>query len=125
MIYCSVKYCCSISSIPGVILMDYEIHQNTKSPRLSLKYTLTPRSMSSRTVQFLVILRTQAIYVYLFIYGSKHLLHKNIGIHPVTTLEYIFSSFESNPYNVYPSLTSNRYQNSYPSVNICIHPISN
>ena len=29
---------------------------------------LTPRSMSSRTVQFLVILRTQAIYVYLFIY---------------------------------------------------------
>ena len=50
--------------------MDYEIHQNAKSPRLSLKYTLTPRSMSSRTVQFLVILRTLTIYVYLNMMNS-------------------------------------------------------
>ena len=48
MIYCSVKYCCSNSSIPGVILHSSMTSiKNTKPPRLSLKYTLTPRSMSS------------------------------------------------------------------------------
>ena len=41
-------------------------HQTTL---LIKKYTLTPRRIISRTVQFLVILRTQTIYVYLFIYG--------------------------------------------------------
>ena len=36
--------------------------------------------MSSRTVKFLVILRTLAIYVYLFIYGFTTLGFKDIGI---------------------------------------------
>ena len=38
------------------------------------------RSVSSRTVQFWVILRTEAIYVYLFIYGFKAL---NTGLFDV------------------------------------------
>ena len=34
---------------------------------LSLKYTSTPRSMSSRTVQFLVILRTHKISMFIYL----------------------------------------------------------
>ena len=84
----------------------------TPNPRLLIKYTLTPRSMSSRTVQFLVIILGDfayiiAIYVYLFIYGSDSqqypvildlqsvLYFKNIKIYFIEDVEnnYLQSNF--------------------------------
>ena len=69
MIYCSVKFCFSNSSIPGVIL--HSIMKSIKTPNHPAYYLSTLWPLEVWVRGFLVILRTWAIYVYLFIYDNN------------------------------------------------------
>ncbi len=88
--------------------------KNAKPPRLSLKYTLTPRSMSSRTVQCTILGDFAYIsYLCLFIYDSKSLTitykKLTLSLNSPTKLQPCQDSNILLLFNCKPGVSTNRF----------------